>query len=120
MSDDYEQPDGTAARHATARQLAERAIQAQAEGEDEEADRLFNEAARIDPDAVADVLSSQADDPADSATGADAEPQDDEEIAAMSRTIQPHSDAPSRSGVSGSGSGADGQGTGRGRFPPGG
>lgn len=119
MSESYEQPDGTAARHATARSMAERAIEAQAAGDDEEADRLFNEAARIDPEAVADVLASQADDPADSATGLDMAPQDDEEIAAMSRTVQPHSDAPSRAGVSGSGSGADGQGS-RGRFPPGG
>ncbi len=120
MSDDYEQPDGTAARHATARAMAERAVQAQADGEDEAADRLFAEAARVDPDAVADVLAAQADNPGDTATGADSEPQDDEEIAAMSRTIQPNSDAPSRAGIGGSGSGADDQGTGRGRFPPGG
>ncbi len=31
----------------------------------------------------------------------------DREVAAMTRTVQPHSDAPSRSGISGSGSGAD-------------
>ena len=42
--------------------------------------------------------------------GADAEPQDDDEIAAMSRTIEPHGDAPSRSGLNGSGTGSDNQG----------
>ena len=31
----------------------------------------------------------------------------DQEVAAMTRTIQPGSDAPSRSGIMGSGSGAD-------------
>lgn len=31
----------------------------------------------------------------------------DEDVAAITRTIQPHSDAPSRAGISGSGSGAD-------------
>ena len=31
----------------------------------------------------------------------------DAEVAAMSLTIKPHSDAPSRSGIQGSGSGAD-------------
>jgi len=107
MSDDAAPPDGTAARHATARAMAERAIKAQAGGEDEEAERLFAEAGRIDPDAVADVLSENVSDEA--ATGADAAPQDDDEIAAMSRTIQPGSDAPSRSGIGGSGSGADEQ-----------
>ncbi len=34
----------------------------------------------------------------------------DEEVAAISRTIKPHSDAPSRSGIVGAGSGADGEG----------
>ena len=33
--------------------------------------------------------------------------ENDREVAAMTRTIQPHSDAPSRSGITGSGSGAD-------------
>ena len=34
----------------------------------------------------------------------------DEEVERMSRTVQPHSAAPPRSGISGSGSGADGEG----------
>ena len=39
-----------------ARALAEQALQAQAAGRDDDADRLFAEAQRIDPEAVADVL----------------------------------------------------------------
>ncbi len=34
----------------------------------------------------------------------------DEEVERMTRTVQPHSAAPSRSGITGSGSGADGEG----------
>ena len=48
--------------------------------------------------------------PADLAA-AETGPQDDEGIAAMSRTVEPNSDAPSRSGITGEGSGADAQGT---------
>ena len=33
----------------------------------------------------------------------------DRDVAAMTRTVQPHSDAPSRAGVTGAGSGADGE-----------
>ena len=107
MSDKYDQPDGTASRHQTARTLAEQAIRAQAEGDDDTADCLFGEAARIDPEAVANALANAASDPADTATGTDAAPQDDNEIAAMARTVQPGSDAPSRAGIGGRGSGAD-------------
>ena len=111
MADELYQSDGIGGRHATARQTAERAIKAQAAGDDEEAGRLFDEAARIDPDAVSAVLAERAGDPRDGATGMDAEAQDDAEIAGMSRTVEPGLDAPSRSGVTGAGSGADGQGT---------
>lgn len=102
--------DRQGGRHETARSMAERAIAAQAAGDDDIADQLFADAARIDPDAVAAVLAQRAGDPNDTATGADADPQDDEEIAAMSRTIEP-GDAPARSGITGPGSGADHQGT---------
>ena len=108
MADELYQSDGIGGRHAAARQMAERAIKAQAAGDDEEAGRLFDEAARIDPDAVSAALAERA---GDAATGADAGTQDDAEIAALSRTLEPGSDAPSRSGVTGAGSGADQQGT---------
>ena len=52
MPDETGVPD-TKAR---ARQLAERALEAQAAGRDDEADRLFTEGQAIDPDAVAEVL----------------------------------------------------------------
>lgn len=107
MSEDYNATDGTEGRHLQARTLAEQAIAAQARGDDDEADRLFAEAEKIDPDAVANALSDAVANPVDATTGADLGPQNDDEIAAMSRTVVPGSDAPSRSGVSGRGSGAD-------------
>ena len=62
-----------------------------------------------DPEAVANVLQERAGDPLPPRTGTDAAPQNDEDIAAMTRTIQPRSDAPPRSGITGPGSGADSQ-----------
>ena len=109
MAETLDQTDGIGGKHKAARDMAEAAIRAQAAGDDDEADRLFAEAARIDPSAVNAALSQQAADPSDSATGTDAEPQDDAEIAAISRTMNPR-DAPSRAGITGSGSGADGEG----------
>lgn len=107
MSDDLDQSDGVGGKHASARQMAEQALRAQAAGDDDEADRLFAAAERIDADAVVAVLQEHRDDPATAA--ADTGPQDDEEIAAISRTIEPDADAPSRAGVSGRGSGGDNQ-----------
>jgi hypothetical protein len=107
---DLEQTDGAAGKHGAARLLAEQAIAAQAAGDQDKADRLFAEADRADPDAVVAALQEHAGDPDDGATAADAGPQDDAEIEAMSRTVEPGSDAPSRSGMSGRGSGADNQG----------
>ena len=48
--------DDEPGRREQARALAERALREQAAGNDAEADRLFGEAQRIDPEAVADVL----------------------------------------------------------------
>lgn len=103
MSDDVA-PDGEASRHLTARQLAQQAIAAEEGGDADEAERLFAAADRVDPEAVVAVLQERANEPAPSAP---TEEQNDEEIAAMSRTVQPHSAAPSRAGVGGRGSGAD-------------
>lgn len=108
MSDELDQTDGAGGRHASARQMAEQALRAQAAGDQDEADRLFAVAERVDPEAVIAVLQEHSQDPV---TNADAGPQDDAEIAAMSRTIEPGADAPSRSGISGRGSGADTQDT---------
>lgn len=108
MDDGLQQGDGIAGKHGAARLLAEQAVAAQARGDEDEADRLFAEADRADPDAVIAVLQERAGEAAPA--GSDAMPQDDAEIAAMSRTVQPRSDAPSRAGVSGRGSGADDMG----------
>ena len=108
MSDDLDQTDGAGGKHAAARQMAEQALRAQAAGDGEEAERLFADAERADPQAVAAVLEEHRDDPAPATPEA---PQNDAELAAESRTIQPGTDAPSRAGVSGRGSGADAQGT---------
>lgn len=108
MSDDLDQTDGAGGKHAAARQLAEQALRAQAAGDEEEAERLFADAERADPQAVIAVLEEHRDDPV---AAAPPEPQDDAELAAESRTVQPGADAPSRAGVSGRGSGADIQGT---------
>ncbi len=104
MADELDQSDGVGGKHGAARTLAEQALRAQAAGDDDEADRLFAEADRIDPDAVVAVLQERA---SDAPRAVDTEEQDDDEIAAMSRTVQPGADAPSRAGVSGRGSGAD-------------
>ena len=52
MSDDLDQTDGARGKHAAARQLAEQALRAQAAGDEEEAERLFADAERADPQAV--------------------------------------------------------------------
>jgi hypothetical protein len=109
MDDGLQQGDGIAGKHGAARALAEQAVAAQARGDEDEADRLFAEADKADPDAVIAVLQERGGDRAGRRT--DMAPQDDDEIAAMSRTVEPGSDTPSRAGVSGSGSGADSQGT---------
>jgi len=109
MSDDLDSADGLAGRHLAARQLAEQALRAQSAGNQDEADRLFADAERIDPQAVAAVLEQQRGEQ-DNGVSGDTTPQNDEEIAALSRTIEPGS-APSRAGVSGRGSGGDNQGT---------
>jgi len=108
MSDELDQTDGAGGKHGSARQMAEQALRAQAAGDQDEADRLFAAAERVDPQAVIAVLQERRDDPA---TGTGDGPQDDAEIAAMSRTIEPGADASSRSGISGRGSGADTQDT---------
>ena len=108
MDDGLHQGDGIAGKHGAARALAEQALAAQTRGDEDEADRLFAEADRVDPAAVIAVLQERAGEIGPG--GASDAPQDDAEIAAMSRTVEPGSAAPSRAGVSGRGSGADGEG----------
>lgn len=113
MGESIDQSDGIGGKHAAARHIAEQALRAQAAGDEVEADRLFAEANRIDPEAVIAALQERVDDPVGPASDDPDSlgPQDDDEIAAMSRTVEPGSDAPSRSGIGGAGSGADTQDT---------
>ena len=108
MSDDLDQTDGVGGKHAAARQMAEQALRAQTAGDDDEASRLFAAAERIDPQAVIAVLEERRGDPAAVPGG---EAQNDDEVAAITRTVEPGADAPSRAGISGRGSGADTQDT---------
>ena len=92
-------------KHEQARRLAEAALRAQANGDDAEAERLFGQAERTDPEAVANVLAER-----NAAPPAIAERTSNyEEVGAISETVQPGNDAPSRAGITGSGSGADSQ-----------
>lgn len=102
---DIQEPDNYGeGKHGQARQLADAALKAQREGRLDDADRLFAEATRADPQAVEDAL-MQSD---EGAKYDAAEIGTDAEVASISRTIEPGSDAPSRAGITGSGSGADG------------
>ena len=91
-------------KHGQARRLADAALAAQRDGRHEDAERLFDEAQRTDPQALEEAL-------AESRTGAKldaAEAAGDAEVARISRTVEPGASAPSRAGITGSGSGADG------------
>lgn len=88
-------------RRSQARSLILEAEAARLDGRDDEAGRLLDQATRIDPQAAEDALATSPDAPeaVDAAS--------DEDVRLVTATIQPHSDAPSRSGITGSGSGAD-------------
>jgi len=106
MDDTVHPADGLGKRFGTARDIAEKALAAEAAGDQVEADRLFAQADKVDADAVAALLSERRGE-----AGGNIGPQRDEEVAAMTRTITPGHDAPPRAGITGSGSGADGEGT---------
>ena len=87
MDDTLHQGDGIGGRHGSARNMAERALAAEARGDQEEADRLFAQAERIDPEAVAAVLSERRGKAGDVAATQDQGPQRDDEVAAITRTV---------------------------------
>ena len=92
-------------KHGGARQQAEAAERAFADGDDTKAADLLDEAMRTDPEGVANVLEEDGPSmPGDEGVASD------DEVAAISRQVEPHADAPSRAGITGSGSGADGMG----------
>lgn len=104
MPDESSDPDTGPGKHGLARQLAERALRAEAEGDQARADELFAEAERTDPSAVADVLQERATIPGRVAGD---QGDSDADVARITREVRPGSAAPSRAGVSGPGSGAD-------------
>jgi hypothetical protein len=110
MSDLIDGPGGeNADKHGQARSLVEAALLARREGEDDRADVLMEQARRVDPEAVEDVLlelEPHSLSPADAPFSDDGVP-DDDEVARISRQIEPGADAPSRAGIRGEGSGAD-------------
>ena len=110
MDDTLHQGDGIAGRHATAREFAERALAAEARGDQDEADRLFAQADKLDPEAAANVLAERRGGAGGPVAAGDQGPQRDEEVAAITRTVTGH-DAKPPAGITGSGSGADSQGT---------
>ena len=111
MSDLIDGNDGAGAeKHGQARSLVDAALRARQAGEDDRADLLMEQARRTDPQAVEDALMEAMPnvltaDERDLASGRAS----DEEVAAISRTVQPHAAAPSRAGITGPGSGADGE-----------
>jgi hypothetical protein len=107
MSDSQGTDEVDGGKHGGARQMADAAARAQAAGEDEQAEELTDQALRTDPDGLADALAQDSD---GLALAADSGVAEDDEVAAISRQIRPHSDSPSRAGITGSGSGADSMG----------
>jgi len=103
MADIQEPNNYGPGKHEQARRLVDAALRAQREGDANEADRLFAEAERTDPQAVEDALMETR----QGARRDAAERGTDAEVAAISRTIEPGSAAPSRAGITPSGSGAD-------------
>jgi hypothetical protein len=104
MSDSQGSDEVDGNKHGGARQMADAATRAQADGRDAEAADMIDQASRTDPEGLANALAQDDDAPP---LPGDADTPDDEEVAAISRTVQPHADAPSRAGITGSGSGAD-------------
>lgn len=103
MSQFTDKPESGPGKHEQARRLAEAALRAQAEGNDAEALRLFEQAERTDPEAAANVLQEN-----DAVLAGDrAAPVSDAEVAGITGAVEPGSDAPSRAGISEAGSGAD-------------
>jgi hypothetical protein len=110
MSDIINGGPGGEGKHGQARALVEAALRARRAGQTDRSALLLDEAQRVDPQSVEDLLMELA--PGDQVPGRATRfdpARADAEVAAMSRTIEPKSDSPSRSGITGNGSGADSQ-----------
>ncbi len=104
MSDSQGGDEVDGGKHGGARELAAAAARAQADGDEVQAQALIDQALRTDPEGLGNALAQDEDAPA---LPGDADAPDDDEVAAISREMQPKADAPSRAGITGSGSGAD-------------
>ncbi len=103
MADVSDRPDRDGVRREQAEHLADRAAEARREGSPATAEREEDEALRTDPEGLANELAAAP----DATTEAIDEDTSDEAVHAITGTVRPNSDAPSRAGISGSGSGAD-------------
>ncbi len=107
MSDSSDAPGREQAKRGRAEQLADRAFEARQGGADETAREADDEALRTDPEGLVNRLEAERDDPASGPSGVDDSDASDEAVHAITGTVEPGSDAPSRAGITGSGSGAD-------------
>ncbi|WP_408873957.1 hypothetical protein [Gluconobacter roseus] len=90
--------EGEDRKYRVATEQAEAALRARDSGDNALAERLLDEAERTDPEALANVLQRDSDSPAGRGHRPPP-PASDEEVAAITRTVQPGSDAPSRAGI---------------------
>lgn len=92
-NDHFETPafDGEDNKHHSARALAEAALRAEEEGDQEKAEQLFRQAEAADPSALESVLlERRSEHPGFTPPPAS----NDEEVAAMSRTVEPERRSP--------------------------
>ncbi|GBR17748.1 hypothetical protein [Asaia spathodeae] len=92
-NDQFDTPifDGEDNKHQSARALAEAAFRAEEEGEQEKAEQLFRQAEAADPSALESVLLERRSEH----PGFTPQPaSNDEEVAAMSRTMTPERHGP--------------------------
>lgn len=103
--------EGEDRKYRVATEQAEAALRARQIGDDILAERLLDEAERTDPEALANVLQRDSDNSDSRAPShRTSPPASDEEVAAITRTVQPGSSAPPRAGILDGNGDADGSG----------
>ncbi|MQR99653.1 hypothetical protein GFJ39_10690 [Gluconobacter sp. AC10] len=103
--------EGEDRKYQVATEQAEAALRARQIGDDALAERLLKAAERTDPEALANVLQRDIDSPDSRFPNHRTPPAaSDDEVAAITRTVQPGSDAPSRAGILDGNGDADGSG----------
>ena len=107
MADVSDRPDREGVRRGQAENRADRAAEARRDGSAAYAEREEDEALRTDPEGLANELAAADAAPPEPTADASDHDDGDEAVHAITGTVRPGSDAPSRAGISGSGSGAD-------------